>query len=314
MHMKIPAGKTVALDKGESVIFAEQTTYVQTKAYEVKHKALVALEIFAVDFEVPSGTETIEWRYIDEVGAAKIIADYAKDFPRVELFAKKRTATVRGLGNSYGYTTPEIRRTQRAGVPLDAKKATAARKFHDVSHDTIAWRGDATFGLQGFIGYPGNSEVVLPNGTGGSKLWSAKTTDEIIKDFRLMMSSGRSITAGRETYNTFLASPDLFDILEGTRLAVDSEKTILTYLKETYSDITLWKAVFELDGVGAGATDRVYLFNRDAEHVQYVIPQVFEQMPPERQGMEYVTVCHSESGGIKEYYPLAVLFADGAGA
>jgi hypothetical protein len=61
MNMKTPA-RTVALDKGESAIFAEQTTYVQTKAYEVKHKSLVALEIFAVDFDVPSGTETVEWR------------------------------------------------------------------------------------------------------------------------------------------------------------------------------------------------------------------------------------------------------------
>ena len=67
----------------------------------------------------------------------------------------------------------------------------------------------------------------------------------------------------------------------------------------------------ELNGAGAGGLDRIYYFNRDAEHVEYVIPQDFEQMDPDKQGMAYQTVCHSESGGIIEYYPTAVLWADG---
>ena len=303
--------KTIALDKDEAVLFETQTTYVQTKALEVKHRAFVAFEIFSVDFDVPSGSETVEWRYFDAVGTAKIIADYAKDFPRVELLAKKATAQIRGLGNSYGYTIPEIRRAQRNGVNLDARKAIEARKFHDIGHDIIAWKGDATYGLQGFINYPGTSEVVLPVGASTFKTWSTKTADEIIKDFRLIVSSGRTITSSRETPDTVIMPTAQYDLIEGLRLSVEMDKSVLTYLKETYPQITIWKGVTELDGAGAGGLDRIMVFDRSAEHVQYTMPQMFEQMEPEREGMEYTTVCHSESGGIKAYYPVAILWADG---
>ena len=303
--------KTLVLDKEETALFEEQTTFVQTKVYETKHKALKALQVFSVNREVPSGTETIEWRYIDEVGSAKIIADYAKDFPNVDLYVKKVTGKVRGIGNMYQYTVPEIRRGQLAGVALDTKRAVAAKKFHDVTHDNIAWKGDANFGLQGFIGYPGNTEVVLAAGASTSKTWALKTSLEIIADFRTLKSAGSTLTSGRETYDTILMPQEQYDLIEGTPMSAENDKTILTYLKETYPNITLWMGLTELNGAGAGGLDRIYYFNRDAEHVEYVIPQDFEQMDPDKQGMAYQTVCHSESGGIIEYYPTAVLWADG---
>lgn len=303
--------KTIALDKGESALFEKQTTYVQTKVYEIKHKALRALSIFAVNTEIPSGSETVEWRYFDEVGSAKIIADYAKDFPNVDILAKKATATIRGIGNAYSYSIPEIRRAQRAGIQLDTKRGASARKFHDVAHDTICWVGDSKFGLQGFIGYPGNTEVVLQNGVGGTKTWATKTPDEMIKDVRAMISAGRVLTGGREVYNTFAFPQEQYDLLEGTRLTSESETSVLTYLQNTYKDITAWIGVLELKGVGAGATNRMYCFNRDAESMEYGIPQAFEQMEPDKVGMNYTTVCHSESAGMMEYNPVAVLYADG---
>lgn len=299
------------LDAGESAIFEGQTTHVMSKVYESKHKALKGLQIFQVNREVPSGSEIVEWRYFDEVGTAKIIADYAKDFPNVDVLAKKATARVRGLGNSYGYTIPEIRRAAQNGTQLDTLRGTAAKKFHDVAHDNIIWNGDSTYGLQGFIGYPGNSEVVLAAGAGGSKTFALKTPLEIFADFRAMKSAGSTLTGGRESYDTCLLPQEQYDLLEGLPVSDKADKTVLTYLKETYKDITLWMGVSELNGKGAGGTDRMYWFNRDAEHVEYVIPQDFEQMDPDKQGMSFVTVCHSESGGIIEKYPTAVLYADG---
>lgn len=310
--MKNTTKQVSHLDAGESALFESQTTHVVTKVYETKHKALKGLQIFAVKRDVPSGTETIEWRYFDEVGSAKVIADYSKDFPNVDLLSKRATARVRGIGNQYSYNIPEIRRAQQAGIQLDVAKGVAAKKFHDIAHDNIIWNGDANFGLQGFIGYPGNSEVVLPAGAGGSKTWALKTVKEILADFRILKSAGSTLTAGRETYDTVLMPQEQYDLLEGLPISdANPDKTVLTFLKETYKGITLWMGVNELNGKGAGGTDRVYYFNRDAEHIEYVIPQDFEQFDPDKQGMSFVTVCHSESGGIIEKYPTAVLYADG---
>ncbi len=308
--MNANSKKTLVLDKEESAIFEEQTTFVQTTVYESKHRALKAMQIFSVNREVSSGSEKVEWRYIDEVGTAKIIADYAKDYPDVDIFTKKQTAQIRGIGNSYKYSIPEIRRAARAGLALDTKRGVAAKKFHDVSHDKIAWKGDADFGLQGFIGYPGNTEIVLAAGASTSKTWALKTQLEILADFRNIRHAANTVTGDRETFNTVLLPSEQLALLEGT-LMPDSEKTILTFLKETYPEITMWMGVAELNGAGASGADRGYYFNRDSDYVEYVIPQDFEQMDPDKEGMVYKTVCHSESGGIIEYYPMAVFFFDG---
>lgn len=306
-----PKKKTIALDAGESALFERQTTYVQKKTYEIKHREFVAFSIFSVNTEIASGSETVEWTYFDEVGTAKVIADYSSDFPRVDILAKKATAKIRGLGNSYGYTIPEIRRAQRAGVQLETKRASAARKFHDIAHDVIAWKGDANFGLQGFLNYPGTTEVVLAAGASTSKTFALKTPDEIIKDFGALISGVKTLTANRIIPDTICMPQEQYDLLERTRLSANLEKSLLTYLKETFKDITMWKAVYELDKAGAGATDRIYCFNRSADQMEYGMPQAFEQMEPEKNGMEYVTLCHSESAGMMLYYPMAVCWADG---
>lgn len=303
--------KTFALDKNESALLEKQTTYVMSKVYETKHKPLRALSIFAINTEIASGSEYVEWTYTDEVGAAKIIADYTHDFPDVEILSKKATGTIRGIGNKYHWSIPEIRRAQRAGVQLDVKRGITAKRFHDVKHDSIAWTGDAKHGLQGFIGYPGNTEVVIANGTLGSKLWANKTADEIIKDVRAMISAGRTLTNSLETYDTFLMPQENYDLIESMPRSSESEVTVLNYLKDTYPDITLWMGLNEMTGVGAGGTNRMYCFNRSAENLEYGIPQPFEQQDPEKKGMVYEVLCHSESAGIMEYNPTIILYADG---
>ena len=305
--------KILVLDANETAFFEEQTKYIQKKVYEVKHRQYRALEILSVDDSAPSGTLTIEVRYFDAVGVAAIISDYGKgSIPRVDVFGYTKTLKVKPIASSYGYTVPEIKRASSSGSTLPADKGIMGRKSVDIKHDQIAWSGDADHGLYGLLNYPGLLEFTVPGiGAGGLKTFASMTPAQIVSVVRDHLSAVRQATNGVEQANTYLLPIAQFDYIKGTPFGPEGTKTILTFLKETFTEITLWDSVIDLKGAGAGGTDRAMAFNRDSTHVQYLMPTMPEQQEPEKDGLEYVTVIYSESAGVFVKYPLSACFADG---
>ena len=135
------------LDGDEQVFFDQQLALVKARTYDVQHKALKALTLLPVSVDQDPGATHVIWRSYDQVGMAKIIADYANDFPRADIAGVEHSSPVKDLGMSYGYSIKEIRRAQKAGVALDMKRAEAARRaiflqngrerFQNVSHHEL---------------------------------------------------------------------------------------------------------------------------------------------------------------------------------
>ena len=144
------AEQNMRLDANEQVFFDNQLALVKSRTYDVQHKALKALQLLPVSTEQDPGATHIIWRSYDKVGMAKIIADYANDFPRADIGGVEHSSPVKDIGASYGYSVKEIRRAQKAGISLDTKRAEAARRAIDEKQDTIAWKGDAKAKLPGF--------------------------------------------------------------------------------------------------------------------------------------------------------------------
>lgn len=300
------------LDANEQAFFQRQLEYVKTRTYDTKYKNLKATTLIPVSNEAPSGADFITYRAYTAVGFAKIVADYVKDFPRVDVYGEEKTAKVKSLGDSYGYSIKEIRRAQMANVPLETKKATAARRAIDELVDRIAWKGDAAAGLNGLINYPGTTEyTVLADGTGSSKLWSTKTSDQIVRDIVGLINAVWVTTNGREVPNTLILPLEKYNILATKRMDGNSDTTIMKYLRDNIPYLELIDWVSDLKGAGAGGTDRMMVYVRDEEHLTLEIPQQFEQFAPQQTGMEYEIPCHAEVAGVIVYYPLSVAWGDG---
>ena len=109
------------LDQGEQVFFDGQLTLIKARTYDVIHKDLKALTLLPVSTEQDDAAEHIEYRSYDQVGMAKIVSDYANDFPRVDTLGTKKSIQVHSLGDSYGYSIQEIRRAARANFNLRTK-------------------------------------------------------------------------------------------------------------------------------------------------------------------------------------------------
>ena len=301
----------LVLDANESVFFETELKYVQARVFEIEHKTLKALTIIGVNNDAPSGAETVAYRYFDAVGVAKIVSDYATDFPRVDAYGIEKIARVRSVGDSYGYSIKEIRRAQMTGVRLEMRRANAARKAIEELLDTIAWKGDSEYGLQGLINYPGATEYTLANGASGQKTWATKTVAEKIKDVTGIMNGVIELTNGKSFHDTLLLPVTQYNTIAAQSFGVEGTKTVLEYIKGAFPTLTKIDWVADLKGAGAGGTDRMLAFNRSMEKVDFQMPQLFEQFPAQQKGLEWLVLCHAETAGVIHYFPAELFFADG---
>lgn len=299
------------LDANEHVFFDRELEYVKSKTFDIKHKQLKATQLIPVSTETPAGTETITFRRFDEVGQAKVIADYSKDFPRVDVYGTEESVKVKSLGDSYGYSIKEIRRSQKAGTKLETRRASAARKAIDTLIDNLAWKGLASHNIQGFINYPGIQELTVPNGAGGAKTWASKTPEEVVADIKAALTQVMETTNGLEVPDTLILPIEQYNHLAFTAYGDDKSQTIMKYVLDNFPQLKKIDWVADLKGAGAAGVDRGMMYVRDADHITLEIPMMFEQFNPQQKGMEFEIPCHAETAGVINYYPLATIFFDG---
>lgn len=302
----------VRLDSNESAFFNRELAYVKSKSYDAKYAELKGLSLIPISTEAGAGVNEIVFRQYRGVGIAKVIADYAKDFPRVDVYGEEKAVKVKGIGDSYGYSIKEIRQSQRAGKNLDQRRAITARRAHDEMMNKMALKSNAIDGTNGLLDYPGITEVTLRNdGTGSSKTWASKSADQIVRDINDMVNAVMEPTSAREIPDTLLLPIDQFNDIATRRIGEAGEKTLMKYILENSPYIKRIDWLAELKGFGAGATDRALIGRFDEEHITLEIPQPFEQFEAQQEGMEFTIPCHSECAGTIIYYPLAFAFADG---
>jgi hypothetical protein len=299
------------LDRAESVFFARETEYIKTRTYDAKSPELKGLRLVPQAGDLPTGIEQITYRRYFEVGRAKVIADYAKDFPRVDTFAKEYTSKVVDIGDSYGYSIKEIRASMRSGKRLDQRRAITSRRTIERELNHITLRTDPIWGTYGLLDYPGITEATLPaDGTGGSKSWPTKSVDQMLRDLSIILDAVNVPTNGIEEADTVLMPLPTRNLLVNTRLG-DNTISLMKYIQDNFPQIKRIEWLNELRGIGAGGTNRIMAGKFDNEHLENQIVGDFEQLETEHVGGEYTIPCIATTGGIIIYYPMAFAYADG---
>jgi len=301
---------TMHLDATETVFFKRQLEYIKARSYDVVYQDLKATQLIPVSTEAPSGATEITWRSFKKFGMAKIIADYAHDFPRVDIFGEENTVKIKDIGASFGYSIKEIRKSALAGFDLENRRAMTARRTVEEFIDKIAWLGDEKYNVQGLVNYPGITEYTVPNGAAGTATWATKTADEILTDLNGIVSAITEATSGKEVPNTILLPHTQYNLIRNTRLGNQMSKTVFTFFQDNHPEITIdW--IRELGEAGDGDTDRFLAYVRDDMHLTLEIPVAYEVLEEEKTGMEYTIPVHAETAGVIVYYPASVAFGDG---
>jgi len=306
------SNKFINLDANEGVFFTRQLEHIKSKSYDVKYPELKARAVLPVSFEAGQGAKSITYRQYDMTGVAAIIANYAKDLPRADILGKEFTVPVKSLGASYGYNVQEIRSGQMSGLPLEQRRANAAKRAIMQKENSIAFLGDADAGLVGFINNSAIGSYTVPaDGSGSSALWTAKTPDLIIRDMNGIMHKTVEDTKGVDAADTLLLPLTRYNYIASTPRSSTSDTTILEFFLKSNPYVKEVSWLNELETAGSGGTKRMMAYRRSPDYLTLEIPQDFEQFPEQEQGLEYVVPCHSRIGGVIIYYPLSVAKGDG---
>lgn len=311
--MKMKTGQR-RLDASETPMFLRAAEHVMAQTYDVKYPQYQALQLIPISGEGGPGVETIVYRQFDEVSIAKIVNNYATDFPRVDIKGTEFRQNVKSIGNSYGWNVQEIRRALHDGLPLDAMRARVAREAHMRKLNKIAWFGEAEADLKGMIYHPNVTKAAAVTGT-----WVAGVTsnDLILKDVTTAIHGPYLLTKGVEFVDTCLLPQDKYALLATTPYSTLNPTFLLKILQEAHPGV-LFVPVFEMGGLAinprtgaSSATNVILTYRRDPTKVWFSIPQDFEQVEPDKQGMDYVIPCHSRTAGIITPYPLSIRVTDG---
>src|SRR5574344_902710 len=145
------------LDANESIFFNRELETIRAKSYDTKYDdnfKMVAL--LPISMEADPLDFQITHRIYSRVGVAKMGGgDYATDFPSVDVFGTEVTVKVYPIQASYKYNKDEIARAARAGKPLEAMRANAARKAIEKKLNDIAMTGESTTGVKGLFNASG---------------------------------------------------------------------------------------------------------------------------------------------------------------
>ncbi len=302
------------LDADESIFFARQLEAIKGRTFDIKFAELKARMLIPVSFEAGAGAESIKYEQFDQVGVAKIIANYATDLPRADVKGKEFISPIKSLGSSYGYSIQEIRAASFAGKPLTQRKANAARRAVMQQENTIAYFGDTNHNLGGFFTNPNIPDVALPaDGVGALTTYASKITtpDLIIRDLNAQSNAIVDQSNGVEVPNTILMPIAQLTLLSSTPRSTNSDTTILTYYMQNNGFVTDAEWVNELAAAkGPLAKDTQITYKRDPDVMSLEIPQDFEQFAPQQKGLEFEVAVHERIGGVLIYYPLAMSKSD----
>jgi hypothetical protein len=321
-------------DAAQTAMFLRDLTDIYARTFDVKYPDLKARQILPIYTGVDPGADGFVWRSYDRTGSAALIDSYAADLPAAEVFAKENQSRCYSLGVSYSYSIQDLKAAAKAGLPLEARKAFAARRAMEQAIDQIAFFGvtsrpgtagqalknspatqSTTDNLQayGLTNFPGLPKLAITND------WTnpATTVATIVDDFNKANNKIITDTDGVHVANTVIFDLSIWTVLnKKPRSVTFTEDTLLQYMLKMNPNITnvFWtlqmaNAAVKQDAVTAGPG--VMLLERSEENMQLVLPGGFEQLPPQMINLSFKVPCHQRVAGVRVSYPKAHLMLNG---
>ncbi len=332
----LEAATGARFDAATSAFFLRDLTEVLGRTFDVKYPELKARSILPVFTGIDPAAEGYVWRQYDRVGAAKIVDSYGADMPSSEVVAQEFQSRCLSLGASYNYSIMDLRKARMAGIPLETRKALAARRAMEQALEQIAFFGVAQvpgtgasqalefvpasqntndpMAMYGFTNYPG---LPVANTTNDWTLASTSVST-IIADLNTQLLKVITDTKGVHMVNAVIFPLSIWARLNmAARSTTFTEDTILQYFRKLHPEINFveWSTMLETAGIKQDTTTpgaRIMFCERSEENFQLVIPQEFEQLPPQMVNMTFKILCHMRVGGLRVSYPKSCLALDGA--
>lgn len=296
-----------------------QGTLIEPTVYRMKYRDIQYAELIPVDTSAPEWIQSVTYYSSDAVGKAQWFAGKAQDVPHVELTREKFQTGVQMAAIGYDYTLEELGTAQLLGMPLTTDKAAMARRAAEEFIDVTAFSGDVRKGYKGLINATTPLATSAPaDGTAGSRNFSAKTPDQILRDVNTQLIGVGTDTQYSELADTILFPYDVLLDISTRRIDAVNQTTILEwiernniYTKLTGQRLTIRGLIGVLDTAGTGGTKRAVFYRRSPEVLKMHVPMPFRFLPAWQSGpISYEVPGIFRLGGVDIRRPKAVRYLD----
>jgi hypothetical protein len=301
------------LDATGAVFFARQLEFVKSRSYNVKYPEFAWTKMFPISQEAPLGAKSITYRTYDQAGQAKVFNSMAKDLPRVDVAATETTVPVQTIAASFAYTVMEINQARLTGLPLEAKRAAAARRAIEQKLNSIAFSGDSAANLTGLFSDANVPRGDAPAGAALGTTWATKTAAEILTDVNRGFGEVFEDSKGVHRANKLALNLANWTLLMNTPIGTDYNKTVAQYVVDNSPWLTSLADIMyanELDNAGTSSVDVGVFFSQDPEMLQFELVQDVQFHEAQLHGLEYEIPATAETAGLNIYYPWSIFILE----
>jgi hypothetical protein len=294
-------------DASETMVFARQLETIKNRIYEKKYPELKGRQFVPFSMEGGDASEFITYRFWDTYTMAKIVSNYATDFPLVSASATEVTMKYYDIGNGYSYSIKDMRQAARAGVPLSDKLAMAARRGIELGIDDAVAVGVPTLRTYGLINNPNVPILTVTTGT-----WASATGEQMLDDLNSIVTQMYANSSELFEPDTMLMSTNAFRKISTKLLSAAnaSGDTVLSaFLRQNPGmKVASW---VKLNTANATATNgRIVAYKRDPEVVEFEMGKEFEVFPPEQRGLTLTHACMARVAGVAVHHSLGIAYVD----
>jgi hypothetical protein len=248
----------------------------------------------------------------DLAGAAAYIGGKAFDIPNASINFALGQSQFHLAGAGYELSLQEVNRAAQMNIPLDQRKASAARLVSQKFVYDRVIRGSTEKNTTGLINNASVPAASAP--TGG---WGTATPAQILADVNTALND--VITNSGETAmpNALILPTTAFLTANNTQVT-NTNMSVLTFLKQNNSYTAMTgqeldiRASRELQAAGSGSSRRMVAYEKSPDNMEFFLPGMFEFLPPFAiSSMAWKVDGIMNVGQLEIYRPKTVSYRDG---
>lgn len=301
----------------EALLFSRQVEQILAETYTREFPDLLMAngDIIPINRQIKKGTRTWVYYTYEPAGVARIMDSYADtNIPKTTLTATENIGKTVGTNTYFGWHVDELEDAATGNVPLTSMLADHDKYIHARLWNRVGWFGAPERGIYGLATHPNVSHTLAPLNAGAtSRLWSAKTFDEIIADFATLINTPLYLTNGMERVTNVVLPGAVWTALEGRPMNTTNSAnfTIADWIRKSYPGVTFttdWylDAANHADVPEFAGLNVAVAYNKNESKASLVIPQPYETYQPRWEKLHFNTYTGSKCGGAMIPFPLSV--------
>lgn len=303
-----------AFDGTESMYIARMLEYLRPGVYAKQYPMLLWSQHVPANYSVPNGAEAYTVTGSDYAGNVTLSKLPATNAQMVNQTIFQASMGFFSMTLGYEYNLQEVRNAIFAGRPLQASYALACRNLMERKLDEIAYLGQKDLGVKGLLTFSGVGSYAVPaTGAGGTTSWDKKNAEAILADLNGPVDQMIVATNSISVPNAWLMPVSRNRVIETRRIGDGSDVTIKTFFLKNQKFITDITTTYRSEAApnNEWVGKRSVVYRNDAETLEMIIQQPFEQMPPVAMHFSVTTLCHLRTGGLALYKTGEVIYVDG---